>query len=125
MYPNGLHENHRQIARKPSKTAQKPAKILSRAVYLEASRASRLTLLSPGRRLASMPPKKTQTQPKAPGATAALPAPSEEPWFASMPNMDAQYCQYMSTEWGHPEHGERDLFESLTLEGAQAGLSWR
>ncbi len=29
------------------------------------------------------------------------------------------------TEWGVPVHDDRLLFEMLTLEGAQAGLSWR
>jgi DNA-3-methyladenine glycosylase I len=32
---------------------------------------------------------------------------------------------YHDTEWGVPEHDESALFEFLTLEGAQAGLSWR
>lgn len=32
---------------------------------------------------------------------------------------------YHDTEWGVPLHGDRALFELLTLEGAQAGLSWR
>jgi DNA-3-methyladenine glycosylase I len=32
---------------------------------------------------------------------------------------------YHDTEWGVPEHDDRALFELLTLEGAQAGLSWR
>lgn len=32
---------------------------------------------------------------------------------------------YHDTEWGVPIHDDRVLFESLTLEGAQAGLSWR
>jgi len=31
---------------------------------------------------------------------------------------------YHDTEWGTPVHDERVLFEFLTLEGAQAGLSW-
>jgi DNA-3-methyladenine glycosylase I len=31
---------------------------------------------------------------------------------------------YHDTEWGVPEHDDRMLFELLTLEGAQAGLSW-
>ena len=31
---------------------------------------------------------------------------------------------YHDREWGVPEHGDRALFELLTLEGAQAGLSW-
>ncbi len=33
--------------------------------------------------------------------------------------------QYHDTEWGVPQHDDRALFELLTLEGAQAGLSWR
>jgi DNA-3-methyladenine glycosylase I len=32
---------------------------------------------------------------------------------------------YHDTEWGVPLHDDRRLFEMLTLEGAQAGLSWR
>lgn len=32
---------------------------------------------------------------------------------------------YHDKEWGRPHHGDRDLFELMTLEGAQAGLSWR
>ena len=32
---------------------------------------------------------------------------------------------YHDEEWGVPSHDERQLFELLTLEGAQAGLSWR
>ncbi len=31
---------------------------------------------------------------------------------------------YHDDEWGTPIHGERELFEFLVLEGAQAGLSW-
>ena len=31
---------------------------------------------------------------------------------------------YHDTEWGRPVHDDRALFELLTLEGAQAGLSW-
>src|SRR5687767_8322139 len=32
---------------------------------------------------------------------------------------------YHDREWGVPVHDDRVLFEFLTLEGAQAGLSWR
>lgn len=31
---------------------------------------------------------------------------------------------YHDEEWGVPTHDERELFEVLVLEGAQAGLSW-
>ena len=31
---------------------------------------------------------------------------------------------YHDKEWGVPVHNDRKLFECLTLEGAQAGLSW-
>ena len=31
---------------------------------------------------------------------------------------------YHDGEWGVPSHDDRHLFELLTLEGAQAGLSW-
>jgi DNA-3-methyladenine glycosylase I len=32
--------------------------------------------------------------------------------------------EYHDREWGVPVHDDRRLFEFLTLEGAQAGLSW-
>jgi DNA-3-methyladenine glycosylase I len=32
---------------------------------------------------------------------------------------------YHDDEWGVPAHDDRHLFEMLTLEGAQAGLSWK
>ena len=32
--------------------------------------------------------------------------------------------RYHDEEWGVPSRDERHLFEMLTLEGAQAGLSW-
>ena len=32
--------------------------------------------------------------------------------------------EYHDREWGVPSHDDRHLFEMLTLEGAQAGLSW-
>jgi DNA-3-methyladenine glycosylase I len=38
---------------------------------------------------------------------------------------DALLVAYHDEEWGAPSHDDRDLFELLTLEGAQAGLSWR
>ncbi len=32
---------------------------------------------------------------------------------------------YHDNEWGKPEHDDRKLFEKLTLDSFQAGLSWR
>ena len=37
---------------------------------------------------------------------------------------DPLYREYHDREWGVPVHEDRLLFEFLTLEGAQAGLSW-
>ena len=37
---------------------------------------------------------------------------------------DPLYVAYHDQEWGLPVHDERTGFEFLTLEGAQAGLSW-
>jgi DNA-3-methyladenine glycosylase I len=37
---------------------------------------------------------------------------------------DPLYLAYHDLEWGVPVHDDRRLFEMLTLEGAQAGLSW-
>ena len=37
---------------------------------------------------------------------------------------DPLYQQYHDREWGVPVYDDRELFEMLILEGAQAGLSW-
>lgn len=42
------------------------------------------------------------------------------PWCGT----DPLYRNYHDHEWGIPLHDDRRLFEMLTLEGAQAGLSW-
>ena len=36
----------------------------------------------------------------------------------------ADYVAYHDEEWGVPVHDDRTIFEFLTLEAAQAGLSW-
>lgn len=35
-----------------------------------------------------------------------------------------EYRRYHDDEWGRPLHGDRDVFEKISLEGFQAGLSW-
>jgi DNA-3-methyladenine glycosylase I len=42
------------------------------------------------------------------------------PWCGT----DPLYVAYHDTEWGRPVRCSRALFESLMLEGFQAGLSW-
>ena len=42
------------------------------------------------------------------------------PW----PGSDPLYITYHDNEWGVPEHDSKMLWEKLTLEGFQAGLSW-
>jgi DNA-3-methyladenine glycosylase I len=37
---------------------------------------------------------------------------------------DPLYVSYHDAEWGVPVHGDQRLFETLILQGAQAGLSW-
>jgi len=41
-------------------------------------------------------------------------------WAGSAP----EYLAYHDDEWGRPLHGVTAMFERLTLEGFQAGLSW-
>ena len=41
-----------------------------------------------------------------------------------VPAVVPEYVAYHDEEWGVPIRDERHLFELLTLEGAQAGLSW-
>jgi DNA-3-methyladenine glycosylase I len=42
------------------------------------------------------------------------------PWGLS----DPLYVEYHDTEWGRPLRGDRELYERLTLEAFQSGLSW-
>ena len=42
----------------------------------------------------------------------------------SWPKNDRTYIQYHDREWGVPVYDDRELFEKLILDGAQAGLSW-
>jgi DNA-3-methyladenine glycosylase I len=37
---------------------------------------------------------------------------------------DPEYRRYHDEEWGQPLHGDRPLFEKISLEAFQAGLSW-
>src|SRR5262249_43595745 len=42
-------------------------------------------------------------------------------WSGAAP----EFLAYHATEWGFPVDGDRRLFEKLSLEGFQSGLSWR
>lgn len=42
------------------------------------------------------------------------------PWGLSTP----EYATYHDEEWGRPLRGDRELFERLSLEAFQSGLSW-
>ena len=41
-------------------------------------------------------------------------------WAGSAP----EYIAYHDDEWGRPLHGDTPLFERLSLEAFQSGLSW-
>jgi DNA-3-methyladenine glycosylase I len=38
--------------------------------------------------------------------------------------VDPMLREYYDTEWGMPVHGEQAIYERISLEGFQAGLSW-
>jgi DNA-3-methyladenine glycosylase I len=57
---------------------------------------------------------------RAAGATASL----QKGRCGWVPAGDGEYTRYHDEEWGRPVKDDRHLFEMLTLEGAQAGLSW-
>ena len=42
------------------------------------------------------------------------------PWVTD----DQSYRDYHDNEWGEELRGQRELYEKITLEGFQAGLSW-
>lgn len=55
---------------------------------------------------------------------ATLPGPDGKPrcsWCAATP----EYLRYHDEEWGFPVADDRRLFEKISLEGFQSGLSWR
>ncbi len=57
--------------------------------------------------------------------TTTIPGPDGRPrcgWCAAAPEF---YFNYHDTEWGFPVDNDRRLFEKLSLEGFQSGLSWR
>ncbi|GMA93672.1 DNA-3-methyladenine glycosylase I [Pseudolysinimonas kribbensis] len=41
-----------------------------------------------------------------------------------MGRIGPEYLRYHDDEWGTVLHGDRELFERMSLEGFQAGLSW-
>jgi DNA-3-methyladenine glycosylase I len=45
------------------------------------------------------------------------------PWALSVPGWPG-YLTYHDEEWGRPVRGDRALYERLTLEAFQSGLSW-
>lgn len=53
-----------------------------------------------------------------------IPSPDGRPrcrWCAAAP----EFLAYHDTEWGHPVGDDHRLFEKLSLEAFQSGLSWR
>ena len=40
------------------------------------------------------------------------------------PGKDQLYIEYHDSEWGVPVTGDQEIFERISLEGFQAGLSW-
>ncbi len=56
----------------------------------------------------------------APGAVAGPDGRLRCPWGLSAP----EYVEYHDTEWGHVVRGDREIFERLSLEAFQSGLSW-
>ena len=53
-----------------------------------------------------------------------VPGPDGKPrcgWCSAAPN----FFDYHDTEWGFPVDDDKRLFEKLSLEGFQSGLSWR
>eukprot|EP00415_Alexandrium_ostenfeldii_P000624 UN0624 len=75
----------------------------------------------------SSPPQKRAR--KSAAASGSLPM-SVQPWYANYAGgSNDLYRKYMDYEWGVPIEGrgrsqDNKLFEVLSLEGAQAGLSW-
>ena len=60
---------------------------------------------------------------ESPSPRGPLPGPDGKlrcPWAVSAPD----YLGYHDEEWGRAVHGDREIFERLSLEAFQSGLSW-
>lgn len=51
-------------------------------------------------------------------------SPTDAPTRAAWATSDPLLTEYYDTEWGMPVFGEQELFERLSLEAFQSGLSW-
>jgi DNA-3-methyladenine glycosylase I len=72
--------------------------------------------------------KSSKTKKSAKAAKVSAPVEPEpdgdQPWYLFFTKGDEMYERYMADEWGFEKHGDEALFEKLSLEGAQSGLSW-
>ena len=64
------------------------------------------------------------TEPRAPSLNPSLAVGEDGVARCAWVGTDAEYARYHDEEWGVPLHGDRALFEKISLEGFQAGLSW-
>lgn len=67
---------------------------------------------------------KSQTKTKTTTPSSLSSSAEPLPWYHFFTKGDPEYDAYMQHEWGHEKRGDAFLFEALSLEGAQAGLSW-
>jgi DNA-3-methyladenine glycosylase I len=56
--------------------------------------------------------------------TAAVPGPDGRPRCPWGAGPSADYVRYHDEEWGRPLRGDTELFERISLEAFQSGLSW-
>jgi DNA-3-methyladenine glycosylase I len=72
-------------------------------------------------------PQKKRPRQSSPSKTLSDCGDNSEEWYDAFVKKDQLYADYMTNEWGHENCYQTDnqLFEKLSLEGAQAGLSWR
>ena len=50
---------------------------------------------------------------------------NSDAWYTIFTKGDEEYNAYMASEWSFEQRGDQNLFELLSLEGAQSGLSWQ
>ena len=86
--------------------------------------ANTATIITKGKRTQIVTAQKINKKPKAIQNIEET-IPSNQPWYHFYTKGDEQYENYMSKEWSIEKRGNAELFEKLSLEGAQAGLSWR
>lgn len=115
----------------PRRTTRQSARNASRSTTtLEGAKESRNETIPPGKKVIKPRKSKAKKIPANAARTENVTVRTthadsdDQPWYHFFTKGDEEYNHYMATEWGFEKRGMIPLFEKMSLEGAQSGLSW-